>query len=42
VLVCGGRDVAGGVARAFEAILHPLGLDVATLKSEGRYREDVY
>lgn len=42
VLVCGGRDMAGGVARAFEAILQPLGLDLATLKSEGRYREDVY
>jgi sulfite reductase (NADPH) flavoprotein alpha-component len=42
VLVCGGRDMAGGVARAFEAILQPLGLDLATLRSEGRYREDVY
>ena len=42
VLVCGGRDMAGGVARAFEAILQPLGLDLATLKLEGRYREDVY
>ncbi len=42
VLVCGGRDMAGGVARAFEAILQPLGIDLATLKSEGRYREDVY
>jgi sulfite reductase (NADPH) flavoprotein alpha-component len=30
------------VARAFEAILQPLGLDLATLRSEGRYREDVY
>ncbi|MBS7792672.1 PepSY domain-containing protein [Roseococcus sp. SDR] len=42
VLVCGGRDMAGGVATAFEAILQPLGLDLATLKSEGRYLEDVY
>ena len=42
VLVCGGRDMAGGVAHAFEAILQPLGLDLATLKSEGRYLEDVY
>jgi sulfite reductase (NADPH) flavoprotein alpha-component len=42
VLVCGGRDMAGGVARAFETILQPLGLDLATLKLEGRYREDVY
>jgi sulfite reductase (NADPH) flavoprotein alpha-component len=42
VLVCGGRDMAGGVARAFEAILQPLGLDLAILKLEGRYREDVY
>jgi len=42
VLVCGGRDMAHGVASAFEAILQPLGLDLTTLKSEGRYREDVY
>ncbi|MCA3278569.1 MAG: PepSY domain-containing protein [Roseomonas sp.] len=42
VLVCGGRDMAGGVARTLEAILHPLGLDLVTLKSEGRYLEDVY
>jgi len=42
VLVCGGRDMAGGVARAFGEILHPLGVDLATLKSEGRYLEDVY
>ncbi|PZW51094.1 sulfite reductase (NADPH) flavoprotein alpha-component [Humitalea rosea] len=42
VMVCGGRDMAGGVARAFATILQPLGLDLATLKSEGRYREDIY
>lgn len=42
VLVCGGRDMAGGVARALEKILEPLGLDLHTLKSGGRYIEDVY
>ncbi|UPY35592.1 PepSY domain-containing protein [Sediminicoccus sp. KRV36] len=42
VLVCGGRDMAGGVACAFDAILQPLGCDLASLKSEGRYLEDVY
>ena len=42
VMVCGGRDMARGVASAFEVILQPLGLDLSTLKSEGRYLEDVY
>jgi sulfite reductase (NADPH) flavoprotein alpha-component len=41
-MVCGGRDMARGVASAFEVILQPLGLDLSTLKSEGRYLEDVY
>lgn len=42
VMVCGGRDMGSGVARAFETILEPLGLDLGTLRAEGRYVEDVY
>ena len=42
VLVCGGRDMAVGVGRALEAIIGPIGLDLNTLKSGGRYIEDVY
>lgn len=42
VLVCGGRDMAQSVTQALEAVVHPIGLDLATLKSTGRYVEDVY
>ena len=42
IMVCGGRDMAGGVARALDDILAPMGLSPALLKSEGRYVEDVY
>ena len=42
VMVCGGRDMAAGVARALEAVTGPIGLDLQTLKSQGRYIEDVY
>ena len=42
VLVCGGRDMAAGVARSLEAIIAPMGLELQTLKSTGRYVEDVY
>lgn len=42
VLVCGGREMAAGVAVAITDILAPLGLSVAMLKAEGRYAEDVY
>lgn len=42
ILVCGGRDMAGGVTRALEGMLAPAGLSLATLKAEGRYVEDVY
>ncbi len=42
VLVCGGRDMAAGVARALEAVIEPAGLELQTLKSSGRYLEDVY
>jgi sulfite reductase (NADPH) flavoprotein alpha-component len=42
VMVCGGRDMAAGVAEALAEILAPAGLTPAGLKAEGRYVEDVY
>ena len=42
ILVCGGRDMAAGVASALSDILVPQGIKLATLKAEGRYAEDVY
>ncbi|WP_407049342.1 flavodoxin domain-containing protein [Methyloraptor flagellatus] len=42
VLVCGGRDMGEAVREALDAVVHPLGLDLATLKSTGRYVEDIY
>ena len=42
VMVCGGRQMAAGVADALADILVPLGLTLAALKAEGRYVEDVY
>lgn len=42
VMVCGGREMAAGVASALSDILAPQGLTLATLKVEGRYAEDVY
>lgn len=42
VMVCGGRDMAAGVADALADILAPTGLTPALLKAEGRYVEDVY
>ena len=42
VMVCGGRDMAAGVADALTEILAPTGLTPAALKTEGRYVEDVY
>ena len=42
VLVCGGREMAAGVAEAMTDILAPQGLTPAKLKAEGRYAEDVY
>ncbi|BBE71793.1 PepSY domain-containing protein [Oharaeibacter diazotrophicus] len=42
VMVCGGRDMAAGVAEVIGAALRPLGLTVEALKREGRYVEDVY
>lgn len=42
VLVCGGRNMATSVAETLEPLLAPLELNVQTLKTQGRYREDVY
>lgn len=42
VLVCGGREMAAGVAQALTDILTPVGLTPAMLKAEGRYVEDTY
>jgi sulfite reductase (NADPH) flavoprotein alpha-component len=42
VLVCGGRDMASSVMLALDEVIEPLGMDVLTLKAQGRYREDVY
>ncbi|MBX3531894.1 MAG: PepSY domain-containing protein [Rhizobiaceae bacterium] len=42
VMVCGGREMASGVAETLAAILEPMGLSPARLKAEGRYVEDVY
>lgn len=42
IMVCGGRDMAAGVASALTDILAGQGPNLATLKAEGRYAEDVY
>lgn len=42
VMVCGGRDMAAGVADALAEILAPTGLTPTAMKTEGRYVEDVY
>ncbi|MDE4062619.1 PepSY domain-containing protein [Phaeobacter gallaeciensis] len=42
VMVCGGREMAAGVADTLAEILAPAGLTPAVLKAEGRYVEDVY
>jgi sulfite reductase (NADPH) flavoprotein alpha-component len=42
VMVCGGRDMAAGVADALAEILAPIGLTPVALKAQGRYVEDVY
>lgn len=41
-MMCGGREMARAVAETLDAVARPLGLDLATLKSSGRYLEDVY
>ena len=42
IMICGGRDMAAGVAAAMEDILAPVALSPITLKTQGRYVEDVY
>ena len=42
VLVCGSRGMAGNVVQALNEILAPLGIDVQMLRTQGRYREDVF
>lgn len=42
IMVCGGRDMAQGVREALSDILAPQGMTSASLKTEGRYVEDVY
>lgn len=42
VLVCGGRSMSKSVAEELDNIIAPLELDVAKLKAQGLYREDVY
>lgn len=42
VMICGGREMANGVASAIDSIVKPIGLDLSKLKAEGRYVEDVY
>ena len=42
IMVCGGRDMGEQVARAFDAILRHAGLDLETLREQGRYCEDIY
>lgn len=42
VMVCGGRNMAQGVACVLGDILAPMGLTPAILRAEGRYVEDVY
>ncbi|AGU53209.1 putative FAD/NAD(P)-binding oxidoreductase [Variovorax paradoxus B4] len=42
VMVCGGRQMAEGVAHAWDRILEGSGLSVAQLRTQRRYVEDVY
>lgn len=42
ILVCGSRAMAKSIAQALDDILAPLQLDVQALKTQGRYREDVF
>ncbi|AMN47133.1 sulfite reductase (NADPH) flavoprotein alpha-component [Steroidobacter denitrificans] len=42
IMVCGGRDMARGVADALTDILKPTGLTPAMLKVGDRYVEDIY
>ncbi len=42
ILVCGSRAMAASIMQVINEALAPLGIDVQTLKLEGRYREDVF
>jgi sulfite reductase (NADPH) flavoprotein alpha-component len=42
VLVCGSSTMAGSVRQALDEVLAPIAQDVNTLRSSGRYREDVF
>jgi sulfite reductase (NADPH) flavoprotein alpha-component len=42
IMVCGSRDMAGGVRSALDAALAPADLNVARLRESRRYLEDVY
>ncbi|NLH79995.1 MAG: nitric oxide synthase [Phyllobacteriaceae bacterium] len=42
ILVCCSRDMGTAVSRTLDGILHPIGVDLASLKARGRYVEDVY
>ncbi|WP_426191553.1 PepSY domain-containing protein [Massilia sp. DWR3-1-1] len=42
VLVCGSSAMAGSVRSALDAVLAPVGESVQTLRTGGRYREDVF
>lgn len=42
VRVCGSRPMAAGVAQVLDGILAPLRANVALLKAQGRYAEDVF
>lgn len=42
IMVCGGRDMAGGVREAIDSCLAPLGLSTDDLKQKGLYLEDAY
>lgn len=42
IMVCGGREMAGGVSRTLDAILVPMGSSTTALKASGLYLEDVY
>lgn len=42
IMVCGGRQMAQALAKVVEEVVTPLGLDLVTLKAQGRYVEDAY
>nr|WP_319389160.1 PepSY domain-containing protein [uncultured Cohaesibacter sp.] len=42
IMICGGREMAKGIEEAFMDVLKSSGMDLADLKKEGRYVEDVF